>query len=133
MAYTANDVKNLRETTGAGMMDCKKALDETGDFQKAVDFLRAKGLAAAAKKQSRVAAEGMLAAVVKGKIASLVEVNSETDFVAKNDAFRAFADTAANVAVDANINSVEELLAAKTANGLTIQDNISELTILAFA
>lgn len=129
MAYTANDVKNLRETTGAGMMDCKKALDETGDFQKAVDFLRAKGLAAAAKKQSRVAAEGMLAAVVKGKIASLVEVNSETDFVAKNDAFRAFADTAANVAVDANINTVEELLAAKTANGLTIQDNISELTI----
>jgi elongation factor Ts len=129
MAYTANDVKNLRETTGAGMMDCKKALDETGDFQKAVDFLRAKGLAAAAKKQSRVAAEGMLAAVVKGKIASLVEVNSETDFVAKNDSFRAFADTAANVAVDANINTVEELLAAKTANGLTIQDNISELTI----
>jgi elongation factor Ts len=129
MAYTANDVKNLRETTGAGMMDCKKALDETGDFQKAVDFLRAKGLAAAAKKQSRVAAEGMLAAVVKGKIASLVEVNSETDFVAKNDSFRSFADTAANVAVDANINTVEELLAAKTANGLTIQDNISELTI----
>lgn len=129
MAYTAADVKNLRETTGAGMMDCKKALDETGDFQKAVDYLRAKGLAAAAKKQSRVAAEGMIAAVVKGKIASLVEVNCETDFVAKNDAFQAFAATAANVAVDANLATVEQLLDAKTANGLTIKDNISELTI----
>lgn len=129
MAYTAADVKNLREATGAGMMDCKKALDETGDFQKAVDYLRAKGLAAAAKKQSRVAAEGVISAVVKGKLAALVEVNCETDFVAKNDAFQAFANTAANVAVDANISAVEDLLNAKTANGLTIKDNISELTI----
>jgi elongation factor Ts len=129
MAYTAADVKNLRETTGAGMMDCKKALDETGDFQKAVDYLRAKGLAAAAKKQSRIAAEGTIAAAVKGKLAALVEVNCETDFVAKNDAFQAFASTAANVAVDANLNNVESLLAAKSANGLTIKDNISELTI----
>jgi elongation factor Ts len=129
MAYTAADVKNLRETTGAGMMDCKKALDETGDFQKAVDYLRAKGLAAAAKKQSRVAAEGTIAASVKGKLASLVEVNCETDFVAKNEAFQAFASTAANVAVDANLNTVEALLNAKSANGLTIKDNISELTI----
>jgi elongation factor Ts len=129
MAYTAADVKNLRETTGAGMMDCKKALDETGDFQKAVDYLRAKGLAAAAKKQSRVAAEGMIAANVKGKLAALVEVNCETDFVAKNDAFQAFANTAANVAVDANLTTIEELLNAKIANGLTVKDNVSELTI----
>ena len=129
MAYTAADVKNLRETTGAGMMDCKKALDETGDFQKAVDYLRAKGLAAAAKKQSRVAAEGMIAAAVKGKIAALVEVNCETDFVAKNDAFQAFANTAANVAVDANLSTVDALLNAKSSNGLSIKDNISELTI----
>jgi len=130
MAYTAADVKNLRETTGAGMMDCKKALDENaGDIQKAVDYLRAKGLAAAAKKQSRVAAEGMIAACVKGKIASLVEVNCETDFVAKNDAFQAFAANAANIAVDANLASVDQLLAAKSSNGLTVQDNISELTI----
>ena len=129
MAYTAADVKNLRETTGAGMMDCKKALDETGDFQKAVDYLRAKGLAAAAKKQSRAAAEGVISAVVKGKIAALVEVNCETDFVAKNDAFQAFAHTAANVAVDANLSTVEQLLDAKTTNGLTIKDNISKLTI----
>jgi elongation factor Ts len=129
MAYTAADVKNLRETTGAGMMDCKKALDETGDFQKAVDYLRAKGLAAAAKKQSRIAAEGTIAASVKGKIAALVEVNCETDFVAKNEAFQAFASTAANVAVDANISTVDALLAAKSSNGLSIKDNISELTI----
>jgi elongation factor Ts len=130
MAYTAADVKNLRETTGAGMMDCKKALDEnSGDFQKSVDYLRAKGLAAAAKKQSRVAAEGMIAAIVKGKIGSLVEVNCETDFVAKNDAFQAFAATAANIAVDANLSTIEQLLDSKTSNGLTIKDNISELTI----
>lgn len=129
MAYTAADVKNLRETTGAGMMDCKKALDETGDFQKAVDFLRAKGLAAAAKKQSRVAAEGLIAAVVKGKLASLVELNCETDFVAKNDAFQAFVQTAANVAVDGNINNVDALMAAKGPKGLTLKDEVSELTI----
>jgi elongation factor Ts len=129
MAYTAADVKNLRETTGAGMMDCKKALDETGDFQKAVDYLRAKGLAAAAKKQSRIAAEGLIYAAVKGKLAALVEVNCETDFVAKNSDFQNFASTVAHVTVDANVNSVDALLDAKAPNGLTIKDNISELTI----
>lgn len=129
MAYTAADVKNLREQTGAGMMDCKKALDETGDFNKAVDYLRAKGLAAAAKKQSRIAAEGAIAAVVKGKLAALVEVNCETDFVAKNDEFQKFAAVAANTAVDANLTTVEALLAAKTVNGLTLKDHVSELTI----
>jgi elongation factor Ts len=130
MAYTATDVKNLRESTGAGMMDCKKALDEcAGDVQKAVDYLRAKGLAAAAKKQSRVAAEGLVYAVVKNNVAALVEVNCETDFVAKNTDFQAFITTAANVAVDNKLNSVDAVLAAKTANGLTVKDNVSELTI----
>lgn len=129
MAYTAADVKNLRETTGAGMMDCKKALDETQDFQKAVDYLRAKGLAAAAKKQSRIAAEGLIAAVVKGKLASLVELNCETDFVAKNDAFQGFVQTAANVAVDGNLSNVEALMNAKGPKGLTLKDEVSELTI----
>ena len=130
MAYSATDVKNLREQTGAGMMDCKKALDEVaGDFQKAVDYLRAKGLAAAAKKQSRIAAEGTIAAAVQGKVGVLVEVNSETDFVAKNDAFQAFATTAANTAVAGSIGNVETLLAAKTSNGLTLKDAVSELTI----
>jgi len=130
MAYTATDVKNLREQTGAGMMDCKKALDEcAGDFQKAVDFLRAKGLAAAAKKQSRVAAEGLVAAVVNGKIAAVVEVNCETDFVAKNDDFIKFTNTCAKLAVENNINNVEALLTTKMPNGLTVKDAISELTI----
>lgn len=130
MAYTATDVKNLRESTGAGMMDCKKALDECGgEVAKAVDYLRAKGLAAAAKKQSRIAAEGLVNAVVKGKLASVVEVNCETDFVAKNDDFINFTTTCANIAVDANINTIEALLAAKAPNGLTVKDNISELTI----
>jgi elongation factor Ts len=129
MAYTAADVKNLRETTGAGMMDCKKALDETGDFNKAVDYLRAKGLAAAAKKQSRIAAEGMIAAAVKGKVAALVEVNCETDFVAKNDEFQKFANVAAHAAAEGSLSGVDQLLATKTVSGLTIKDNISELTI----
>ncbi len=129
MAYTATDVKTLRETTGAGMMDCKKALDETQDFQKAVDYLRAKGLAAAAKKQSRVAAEGLIAGIVRGKLGALVELNCETDFVAKNDSFQAFVQTAANVAVDGKLNSVQGLLGAKGPKGLTLQDEVSELTI----
>lgn len=129
MAYTAADVKNLRETTGAGMMDCKKALDETGDFQKAVDYLRAKGLAAAAKKASRVAAEGVIGAVVSGKKASLVEVNIETDFAAKNTDFLAFSNTVADKAVEHSIATVDALLAVQVKAGTTVKDLISELTI----
>jgi len=92
MAISASDVKNLREKTGAGMMDCKKALNECGgDFEKAVDFLRKKGLAAAQKKQTRVAAEGMVGSYIhNGKIGVMVEVNCETDFVAKNADFQGF-------------------------------------------
>jgi len=129
MAYTATDVKNLREQTGAGMMDCKKALDETGDLQKAVDWLRAKGLAAAAKKQSRIASEGLVAAFVKGKTAAAVEVNCETDFVGKNSDFQAFVKTAAEVAVTTYAANVDALIAAKMPNGLTVKDTVAELTI----
>lgn len=129
MAYTATDVKNLREQTGAGMMDCKKALDETGDFQKAVDWLRAKGLAAAAKKQSRIAAEGLVAAYVKGNIAAVVEVNCETDFVAKNSDFQGFVAAAAQLAVDTKAANVDALIGSKMTNGLTVKDAVSELTI----
>jgi elongation factor Ts len=129
MAYTATDVKNLRESTGAGMMDCKKALDEcSGDFQKAVDYLRAKGLAAAAKKASRVAAEGVVVALVKGNTAALVEVNIETDFAAKNEDFQKFANTAANATVENNATTIDALLNTK-AGSLTVKDMISELTI----
>ena len=102
MAITASMVKELREMTGAGMMDCKKALSATeGDMDKAVEFLREKGLAAAEKKAGRIAAEGIVATCVSedGKVASIVEVNSETDFVAKNDTFKAYvADVAAQAA-----------------------------------
>lgn len=129
MSYTATDVKNLRETTGAGMMDCKKALDETQDFQKAVDYLRAKGLAAAAKKASRVAAEGIVSAAVKGNVAAVVEVNIETDFAAKNDDFMKFVTTATHAAVDSKASSVEALLAVKANETTTLKDMISELTI----
>jgi elongation factor Ts len=91
MAFTANDVKELREKTGLGMMDCKKALEENdGDMEKAVDWLRKKGLAAAAKKSDRIAAEGIVEAYIHpgGRVGVLVEVNSETDFVARNEAFQ---------------------------------------------
>src|SRR3954464_1362377 len=89
MAVTANQVKELREATGVGMMDCKKALEETGgDMEAAVDWLRTKGLAKAAKKAGRVAAEGLIGLVADDTQAALVEVNSETDFVARNDKFQ---------------------------------------------
>jgi elongation factor Ts len=93
MAITATQINELRKATGAGMLDCKKALEETGgDFEKAVDFLRTKGLAAAAKKAGRAATEGMVAAFISDDLKSgvLLEINSETDFVAKNDKFQAF-------------------------------------------
>ena len=102
MAITAAMVKELREMTGAGMMDCKKALTETdGDMDKAVEFLREKGLAKAQKKANRIAAEGIVVDVVAedGKSAVAVEVNSETDFVAKNEKFRNYVKTVADQAL----------------------------------
>ena len=97
---TAAMVKELRETTGAGMLDCKKALTETaGDMEKAVDWLRKKGLASAAKKASRIAAEGLVAVAVEGNKGAVVEVNSETDFVAKNEIFQEYVEDAAKVAL----------------------------------
>ena len=99
-AVTAALVKELREKTGAGMMDCKKALSETdGDLEAAVDWLRTKGLAAAAKKSGRVAAEGLVGVHVDGLKAAAIEVNSETDFVARNDAFQGFVRTLAGLSV----------------------------------
>src|SRR4051812_4347817 len=98
---TANLVKDLREKTGAGMMDCKKALAEVaGDMEAAIDWLRKKGLSAAAKKAGRVAAEGLVAVAASDRKAALVEVNSETDFVARNDKFQQFAQEAAKIALE---------------------------------
>ena len=113
MAITASMVKELREMTGAGMMDCKKALTETdGDMNKAVDYLKEKGLAKAAKKAGRIAAEGIVATNVSedGKVASIVEVNSETDFVAKNDIFKGYVADVAAQAAATNATTIEEFL-----------------------
>jgi len=98
---TAGLVKELRETTGAGMMDCKKALSENdGDIEASVDWLRTKGLAAAAKKAGRVAAEGLISVAVRGDTGAMVEVNSETDFVGRNETFQEFVKTVAEIALD---------------------------------
>lgn len=126
MAYTATDVKNLRERTGAGMMDCKKALDETGgDFEAAVDALRAKGLAAVAKKSSRTAAEGLVGVAVTGAKGVAVEVNSETDFVAKNEQFQDFVRKTTEVALGATSDDVEALKGAAYPGGGTVADTLT--------
>jgi len=126
MAYTANDVKNLRERTGAGMMDCKKALDESnGDMEAAVDSLRAKGLAAVAKKSSRTAAEGLVGVAVSGTKGVAVEVNSETDFVAKNEQFQSFVRNTTEVALSAASDDVEALKAAAYPGGGTVTDKLT--------
>ena len=126
MAYTATDVKNLRERTGAGMMDCKKALDETnGDMEAAVDMLRAKGLAAAAKKSSRTAAEGLVGVAVAGTKGVAVEVNSETDFVAKNDQFQDFVRKTTEVALGAASDDVEALKDAAYPDGGTVGEKLT--------
>lgn len=110
---TAAMVKELRESTGAGMLDCKKALVEAnGNMEEAVDWLRKKGLASAAKKSSRIAAEGLVAVKVDGNRGAVVEVNSETDFVAKNDIFQAYVEDAAQVALSCN-GDVEAMKNAK--------------------
>lgn len=116
MSFTAKDVAALREKTGCGMMDCKKALTESnGDMDKAIDFLREKGLAAAVKKAGRIAAEGVAYATICdcGKVAVVIEVNAETDFVAKNADFQSFVKTCADTVIDENPADVEALLQCK--------------------
>ena len=126
MAYTATDVKNLRERTGAGMMDCKKALDEAGgDFAAAEDALRVKGLAAAAKKSSRSAAEGLVGVAVAGTKGVAVEVNSETDFVAKNDQFQDFVRKTTQVALGSGAADVEALKDAAYPDGGTVGEKLT--------
>ncbi len=121
MAVTAALVKELREKTGAGMMDCKKALTECdGDISKAADWLREKGIAKAAKKAGRIAAEGLSKVVVEGNKACLVEINSETDFVAKNEQFLKLVDDIANALIHTNCTSVEEALKVEM-NGETVE------------
>ncbi|HEY1612726.1 MAG TPA: translation elongation factor Ts [Rhizomicrobium sp.] len=124
---TASMVKDLREKTGAGMMDCKAALGETkGDLEGAVDWLRKKGLAKAAKKAGRVAAEGLVGLAVADGQGALVEVNSETDFVARNDTFKAFVKEAATLALTTD-GDLDRLLASTTAAGTSVQAAITEM------
>ena len=128
MAFTAQDVKTLREITGCGMMECKKALTEAdGDQDKAIELLRERGLAAAAKKASRITAEGVVKAYVDEakKVGVVIEVNAETDFVAKNAEFQAFVDTCAKTVVEANPADVDALNACKAVGS---EMTISELT-----
>ena len=130
MAITAGMVKELREMTGAGMMDCKKALTETnGDMDAAIEFLRKNGQAKAEKKAGRIAAEGIVKAVVKDdKLAAIVEVNSETDFVAKNDEFQGFVDTVVNQIVESDAADMDAFMAEPWAadNSKTVKDALVE-------
>ena len=122
---TASMVKELRELTGTGMLDCKKALEEAnGNIEEASTWLREKGIAKAAKKESRIAAEGLVSILTNGNKAVIVEVNSETDFVAKNDEFKDLINTILNLLIESNVSSVEEALALTTSDG-TLSDTIT--------
>ncbi|QZH74511.1 MAG: elongation factor Ts [Erythrobacter sp.] len=126
-AFTASDVKALREKTGAGMMDAKKALEEAnGDIEAAVDALRAKGLATAQKKSSRTAAEGLVGVAVEGTKGVAVEVNSETDFVAKNEQFQDFVRKTTAVALGLGSNDVDAVKAAAYPDGGTVADKLTD-------
>ena len=126
--YTVSDVKELREKTGAGMMDCKKALEACeGSMDKAVDWLREKGIAKAAKKESRIAAEGLCKIKVDGNTAVIVEVNSETDFVAKNEEFTNFVDYLLDEILKNDVKTNEDVLAIKDGEE-TVSDKLVALT-----
>lgn len=127
MAFTAKDVQALREKTGCGMMDCKKALTEAdGNMDKAIELLREKGLAAAAKKADRIAAEGIVYAAVKGSVGAVVEVNSETDFVAKNEQFQNFVKGVTEAVIDQNPADVEALLKLPFSEKETVEEALRE-------
>ena len=128
---TVKDIKELMTLTGVGMMDCKKALVESdGDTDKAVQLLREKGLATQAKKSGRVAAEGIVAAVVEGNVGAVVEVNIETDFAAKNEEFKAFVDAVAKTVIEKNPADVEALKAATIAGGdKSVEETLQDLFI----
>jgi len=122
--FTAKDVKDLREKTGCGMMDCKKALTESnGDMEKAIEFLREKGLAAATKKAGRIAAEGIVTTYVNddATVGSIIEVNSETDFVAKNADFQAFVAQLAKIVAEQNPADVETFMTMKYDDAMTVE------------
>lgn len=125
--FSASDVKELRERTGAGMLDCKKALEATnGNMQDAMDWLREKGISKVAKKESRIAAEGLSQILTDGNKAVIVEVNSETDFVAKNEEFKHFIDMVAKAVLENEVEDMDSALAIKV-DGETIQEKLVAL------
>lgn len=125
MIISASLVKDLRTKTGAGMMDCKKALTESkGDFEAAVDWLKVKGLAAAAKKSGRIAAEGLTSVKIDGKVGAAVEVNSETDFVSRNETFQSLVEQVVTAA--ASCNNLDELKSKTLKSGKSVSDTITE-------
>ena len=126
--FTAQDVKNLREKTGAGMLDCKKALDETkGNIEEAINWLREKGISKAAKKAERIAAEGLSNIYINGNNAVVIELNSETDFVAKNSEFKELLDKIGNTILNSDAKDLEGALAL-TCDGVTLNDLIISAT-----
>ena len=126
--FSAKDVKDLREKTGAGMLDCKKALEASeGDMDKAVDWLREKGIAKASKKESRIAAEGLSEIMVDGNKAVILEVNSETDFVAKNEEFKNFINNTAKAILKSGVKTMEEALELKMEDGQTLSETLVAL------
>lgn len=127
MAISAKLVKELREKTGAGMMDCKKALTETdGDIDKAIDYLRENGIAKAAKKSDRIAAEGLVHVEARGNEAAIVEINSETDFVARNEGFQELVKEIANQVLETKAETVEALLETTLADGKSVDQRVKE-------
>ena len=129
MAFTAKDVAELRKQTGCGMMDCKRALEEAnGNMAEALKVLREKGMAATAKKQSRIAAEGVVDVLTVGTTTAMIEVNSETDFVAKNETFRAFVRSLLETIIATRPASVEDLMTKTMADGQTVEAAMQEKT-----
>ena len=126
-AYTAQDVKNLREATAAGMLDCKKALDEAeGDYNKAIDIIRVKGLKGVTKREGRLTSNGAVVAKVEGNLGVMLELNCETDFVAKGERFVALADELLAHLQNAQSDSLEAFLTTTMANGKTVQATVDE-------
>src|SRR5688572_6325151 len=130
MTISATQVKELREKTGVGMMECKKALSETGgDMEKAIVYLRERGMSRAQKKAGRVTSEGTVASAINSAQTAgvLIEVNCETDFVSKNEEFQSFVKQTANLALDKKVQSVEQLVELNLPTGSTVQNTLTEL------
>lgn len=129
MAFTAKDVAELRRQTGCGMMDCKKALTEAnGDFAEATKILREKGMATAAKKQDRIAAEGLVSVLTENGVTAMAEVNTETDFAAKSPAFQTFMNDLLKAIIAGRPANVEDLLTKKMADGRTVDEALKEIS-----